>query len=66
MISEIKNKIADYHKVKSIMKDEIIRPIDIDVRINNVHFKERLLWDLSDFKNVDEFAYATCNELGLN
>src|SRR5690242_2898492 len=58
---------------------EMIKVIDLDIRVDNVCLKDRFEWDINDPNNVpevgisciiiltfQEFALNLCNELGLD
>jgi len=45
---------------------ELIKVIELDLRVENVCIKDRFEWDINDPNNVpEEFAIQLCNELGL-
>jgi hypothetical protein len=65
IINTIKRKIADNESVDNV-KEECIRTIEIDVRIDNICLRDRFEWDISETENSPEdFAELLCNELGL-
>eukprot|EP00828_Plagiopyla_frontata_P039040 TRINITY_DN5125_c0_g1_i1.p1 TRINITY_DN5125_c0_g1~~TRINITY_DN5125_c0_g1_i1.p1 ORF type:complete len:205 (+),score=28.65 TRINITY_DN5125_c0_g1_i1:258-872(+) len=46
---------------------ELIKPIDIEVRIENISLKDRFEWDINDPDNSpEEFAECLCKELALS
>jgi len=65
--SEIKKSIDAYRRYQAPMNTEMIRVIELDVRIENVLLKDRFEWDINNPDNIpEEFALHLCNELGLN
>lgn len=41
--------------------------IEIDIRIDNIQFKDRFEWDINDPLNSPEvFAHSLSEEMGLN
>lgn len=49
------------------VREECIRTIEIDVRIDNICLKDRFEWDISEIDNSPEdFSELLCNELGLS
>lgn len=46
---------------------ECIKTLEVDVRIENIGFKDRFEWDINDPQNSpEEFSILLCNEIGLN
>ena len=49
------------------LKEECIKTIELDVRIDNICLRDRFEWDISEPENSPEdFGELLCNELGLN
>lgn len=62
----IKRSISNYESVDQL-KDECIKTIEIDVRVDNICVKDKFEWDISDNENSPEdFSELICNELGLS
>jgi hypothetical protein len=62
----IKRSIGNYEPADQL-KDECIKTIEIDVRVDNICVKDKFEWDISDNENSPEdFAELICNELGLS
>lgn len=60
-------------KIEIIDSKECIKTIDIDIRIQDVHYKDKFQWDILDQTQVPEvrlfiqqFAYILCEDLGLS
>eukprot|EP01016_Furgasonia_blochmanni_P040451 TRINITY_DN5165_c0_g1_i8.p1 TRINITY_DN5165_c0_g1~~TRINITY_DN5165_c0_g1_i8.p1 ORF type:complete len:337 (-),score=31.12 TRINITY_DN5165_c0_g1_i8:236-1246(-) len=55
------------HRVYVPTTPEMIRVIELDVRIDNVTLKDRFEWDINDpNNNPEDFAITLCSELGLS
>lgn len=66
-LSSIIKKAVSSHEAVENIKEECIRIIEIDVRIDSICLKDRFEWDVSESENSPEdFAELLCNELGLN
>ena len=62
----IKRALANSEGVDYV-KEECIRTLEIDVRIDNICLRDKFEWDISEQENSPEdFADLLCNELGLN
>lgn len=45
---------------------ELLKIIELDIRIDNICLRDRFEWDINDSNNnPEEFAYILANELGL-
>jgi len=64
--TEIKKSIQN-HRLYNGGPSEMIRVIELDIRVENICLKDRFEWDINDQNNIPEdFALNLCNELGLN
>ena len=53
--------------MKQFKGEEMLRIIELDIRIDNIVLKDRFEWDINDPNNIPEvFAWNLCEELGLN
>lgn len=49
------------------ISEELLRVIDINIRINDMNFRDKFQWDINDPNNSpEEFAWNLCAEMGLN
>jgi len=59
--------VANYRPYECCDKEEMLRVIELDIRIDNIYLKDRFEWDINDSNNNPEmFAWNLCEELGLN
>ena len=62
----IKKNVENYLPPIKTSK-ECIRTLEINVRIDNIGFRDRFEWDINDPNNSPEdFSILLCNEVGLN
>jgi SWI/SNF-related matrix-associated actin-dependent regulator of chromatin subfamily B protein 1 len=66
-ISNAIKKSVSVHKKYVPQAPELIKVIELDVRIDNLCLKDKFEWDINDTtNNPEDFALKLCNELGLN
>lgn len=62
----IKRALSNQDSVDYV-KEECIRTLELDVRVDNICLRDKFEWDISEQENSPEdFADLLCNELGLN